>query len=569
MKHHLVTRWLAIVLAMALSLSSPALYANSGRTPLQAENGMVSSSSQLASDVGSNILQQGGNAIDAAVATAFALAVTWPSAGNIGGGGFMIYHGEDGHATAFDFREKAPLAATERMYINDDDEVVNNHRSLLSVGVPGTVAGMYKAHQELGQLPWALLVQPAIDLARSGIPITGALRNGFQRNQSYWEEYPSSGAVFLKEDGSQYSLGDTWRQPDLADTLELIRDHGRDGFYRGQNAERLVRFMEDNGGIITEEDLARYEAIEREPIRSTYRGHEIIGMPPPSSGGVTMAQMFNILEGFDLTEMGHNSADYLHVLTESMRRAYANRAEHLGDSDFNPDLPLERMLSKDYADTLRASIDMDRASESEPMDFANRYESEDTTHYSVVDEEGNMVSVTYTLEQSYGSRIVVEGGGYLLNNEMGDFNPYPGDTNEFGRIGTPPNLIAPEKRMLSSMSPTIVAQDGKPLMAIGSPGGRTIINTTMQVILNVIDHGMNVAEAIESPRIHHQWLPDVTSFENRGFSPDTIGLYEEKGHELRRRGTQGSAMGVYHNRESGLYLGGADSRSGDSAVVGY
>lgn len=569
MKQHLVTRWLAMAMALALSLTSPALYADPGRTPLRAENGMVSSTSRLASDVGADILRKGGNAVDAAVATAFALAVTWPSAGNIGGGGFMVYHGEDGHTTTFDFREKAPLAATERMYINEDGEVENNHRSLLSVGVPGTVAGMYKAHQELGQLPWALLVQPAIDLARNGIPITWALYSGFQRNQSYWEEYPSSGEVFLKQDGSQYELGDTWYQPDLAATLELIRDHGHDGFYRGENAQRLARFMEDNGGIITEEDLARYEAIEREPIRSTYRGYEIIGMPPPSSGGVTMAQMFNILEGFDLAEMGHNSADYLHVLTEAMRRAYANRAEHLGDADFNPDMPLERLLSKDYAATLRASIDMDQASESEPMDFANRYESEDTTHYSVVDSEGNMVSVTYTLEQSYGSRIVAGGGGYLLNNEMGDFNPFPGDTNESGRIGTPPNLIAPEKRMLSSMSPTIVALDGKPLMAIGSPGGRTIINTTMQVILNVIDHDMNVAEAIESPRIHHQWLPDVTSFENWGFSPDTIRLYEDKGHELRRRGTQGSAMGVYHSPETGLYLGGADSRSGDSAVVGY
>lgn len=569
MKHHLVTRWLAITLAVALSLTSPALYGDPGRTPLRAENGMVSSTSRLASDVGADILKQGGNAVDAAVATAFALAVTWPSAGNIGGGGFMVYHGNDGHTTTFDFREKAPLAASERMYINEDGEVENNHRSLLSVGVPGTVAGMYKAHQELGRLPWASLVQPAIQLARNGIPVTWAMYNGFQRNQSYWEEYPSSGEVFLKPDGSPYQPGDTWYQTDLAATLELIRDNGRDGFYRGENARRLARFMEENGGIITEEDLARYEAIEREPIRSTYRGYEIIGMPPPSSGGVTMAQMFNILEGFDLTAMGHNSADYLHVLTEAMRRAYANRAEHMGDPDFNPDMPLERLLSKEYAATLRASIDMDRASESEPMDFANRYESEDTTHYSVVDLGGNMVSVTYTLEQSYGSRIVAEGGGYLLNNEMGDFNPYPGDTNEFGRIGTPPNLIAPEKRMLSSMSPTIVAQDGRPLMAIGSPGGRTIINTTMQVILNVIDHGMNVAEAIESPRIHHQWLPDVTSFEAWGFSPDTIRLYVEKGHALRRRGNQGSAMGVYHDRDSGLYLGGADSRSGDSAVIGY
>jgi len=569
MKQHAITRWLSIVVAVALSLTAPALYADGGRTPLRSENGIVSSSSRPASEVGAYILEQGGNAVDAAVATGLALAVTWPTAGNIGGGGFMVFHGEDGHATTFDFREKAPLAATERMYINEDGEVENNHRSLLSVGVPGTVAGLYKAHQELGRLPWAALVQPAIDLARNGIPITWALYSGFQRNHSFWEQYPSSGEVFLKQDGSPYEPGDIWYQPDLANTLELIRDHGHDGFYRGENAERLARFMGHNGGLITEEDLARYEAIEREPIRSTYRGYEIIGMPPPSSGGVTVAQILHILEGFELTEMGHNSADYLHVLTEAMRRGFANRAEHLGDADFNPDMPLDRLLSKEYAATLRASIDMDHASESEPTDFANRYESEDTTHYSVVDEEGNMVSVTYTLEQGYGSRIVAEGGGYLLNNEMGDFNPYPGDTNESGRIGTPPNLIAPEKRMLSSMSPTIVARDGKPLMAAGSPGGRTIINTSLQLVLNVIDHDMNVAEAIEAPRIHHQWLPDVTSFEARGFSPDTIRLYREKGHELRMRGSQGSAMGVYHDRETGLFLGGADSRSGDSAAVSY
>lgn len=568
MKMKLFHRSIALLLCVALSTS---LYATSGRTPLRAENGVIASASLTASEIGVEIMKQGGNAVDAAIATAFALAVTWPTAGNIGGGGFMVYHGEDGHATTFDFREKAPLAASERMYLGMDGLVVNNanHRTLLSVGVPGTVAGLYKAHQELGSLPWADLVEPAVALARDGIPITYALYSGFRQNQSFWDQYPSSAKVFLKADGSPYELGDTWVQPDLAATLELIQTQGHDGFYKGENAKRLADFMAANGGIITEEDLAKYEAVEREPIRGTYRGYEIISMPPPSSGGVALVEMLNILEGFDLAAAGHNSAQYLHLLTEAMRRAYADRAEHLGDPDFNESMPLDHLLDKEYAATLRATIDPNRASVSDEREFANIYESEDTTHFSVVDKDGNMVSLTYTLENGYGSRIVAEGGGYLLNNEMGDFNAVPGVTNRDGQIGTPPNLIAPEKRMLSSMSPTIVAQDGKPLMAVGSPGGRTIINTTMQLILNVIDHGMNIAEAMEAGRIHHQWLPDVTSMEERSFSPDTIRLYEAMGHETRVRGRQGSAMGVYHDRENGLFLGGADSRVGDSGAAGY
>ncbi|MDP1932078.1 MAG: gamma-glutamyltransferase [Gammaproteobacteria bacterium] len=568
MKMKLFHRSIALLLCVVLSTS---LYASSGRTPLRVENGVIASASLTASEVGVEIMKKGGNAMDATIATAFALAVTWPTAGNIGGGGFLVYHGEDGHATTFDFREKAPLAASERMYLGMDGQVVNNanHRGLLSVGVPGTVAGLYKAHQELGSLPWADLVAPAVALARDGIPITYALYSGFRQNQSFWDEYPTSARVFLKADGSPYELGDTWVQPDLAATLELIQMHGHDGFYRGENAKRLADFMAANGGIITEEDLARYEAVEREPIRGTYRGYEIISMPPPSSGGVALVEMLNILEGFDLAAAGHNSAQYLHLLTEAMRRAYADRAEHLGDPDFNESMPLDHLLDKDYAARLRATIDPNRASVSDEREFANIYESEDTTHFSVVDKDGNMVSLTYTLENAYGSRIVAEGGGYLLNNEMGDFNAVPGVTNRTGQIGTPPNLIAPEKRMLSSMSPTIVAQDGKPLMAVGSPGGRTIINTTMQLILNVIDHGMNIAEAMEAGRIHHQWLPDFTSMEERSFSPDTIRLYEAMGHETRVRGRQGSAMGVYHDRENGLFLGGADSRVGDSGAAGY
>lgn len=546
-------------------------FSEGGRTPLRVKNGIVTSASRLASEAGLGALEQGGNAVDAAVATAFALAVTWPTAGNIGGGGFLVYHGDDGHATTFDFREKAPLAATERMYLGLDGSIVDdsNHSGALAIGVPGTVAGLYKAHQELGSLPWADLVAPAVKLARDGIPISYALYSSFSNNKNRLGQYPSSAAKFYKADGSLYELDDTWRQPDLAHTLELIQNNGADGFYKGENAARLAGFMADVGGLITEEDLLRYEAQEREPIRGTYRGYDIVSMPPPSSGGVALVQMLNILEGFDLASMGHNSADYLHVVTEAMRRAYADRAEHLGDPDFNEGMPLQRLMDKDYAETLRASIDMDKASESSPKDFAQRYESEETTHFSIVDKEGNMVSMTYTLEYGYGSGIVVAGGGYLLNNELGDFNPIPGVTTESGLIGTPPNLVEPEKRPLSSMTPTIVAKGGKPIFTAGSPGGRTIINTTLQLILNVIDHEMNIAQSVEAGRIHHQWLPDVTSVEAGGLSPDTIRLYKEKGHSVTERGRQGAAMAVYHDRANGLFEGSADSRRGDSAAVGY
>ena len=546
-------------------------FSEGGRTPLRVKNGIVTSASRLASDAGVSALKQGGNAVDAAITTAFALAVTLPSAGNIGGGGFMVYHGEDGHATTFDFREKAPLAANERMYLGLDGNVIDNsnHIGMLAIGVPGTVAGLWKAHQELGSLPWADLVAPAVKLAREGIPLSYSLYSGFARSKSRFDQYPSTAAKFFKADGSLYELGETWYQPDLAHTLELIQDNGADGFYKGENASRLAGFMVDNGGLITEEDLLKYEAVEREPIRGTYRGYDIVSMPPPSSGGVVLVEMLNILEGYDLSDMGHNSALYLHVLTESMRRAYADRAEHLGDPDFNEGMPLERLLDKDYASNLRGSIDMDQASKSDPNGFAEPYESEETTHFSVVDKDGNMVSMTYTLEFGYGSGIVVEGGGYLLNNEMGDFNAVPGVTNTRGLIGTAANLVAPEKRMLSSMTPTIVAKDGRPVFTAGSPGGKTIINTTLQLILNVVDHDMNIAESVEAGRIHHQWLPDVTSMETGSLSLDTIELYEARGHRFRERAAQGAVMAVFYDRVNKLFEGASDSRRGDGAAVGY
>ena len=568
-------RTLALCVSIALVVFAP-LAAQSGRMAAPSRGGMVVSSHYLASEAGQEILNQGGNAVDAAVATAFALAVTLPSAGNVGGGGFLVYHGADGEVTTFNFREKAALAATERMYLGDNGEVRDNsnHIGLLAVGVPGTVAGMWKAHQRLGRLPWADLVEPAIRLAEDGMPSTWAMQNWLRSLPGREGPlYDATREAFLKDGVRLYAPGETFRQPDLAETLRRIRSDGHDGFYRGRTAKLLAGFMAEHGGLITEEDLARYEADELTPIHGTYRGYDVYSMPPPSSGGTGIVEMLNILEGYDLAEIGHNSALYLHLLTESMRRSYADRALHLGDPKFNPEMPIDRLTSKEYAGLLRASIDMERASRSDSAAFngAFLHESEETTHYSVVDSEGNAVAVTYTLEFGYGSSIVVPGAGFLLNNELGDFNAVPGRTNSRGTIGTPPNLVAPEKQPLSSMTPTIVARDGRPVLAIGSPGGRTIINTTLQVVLNVVDHGMTGSQfgrAIESPRIHHQWPPDVTSFEEWGFSPDTKRLYEGLGHATRTRGGQGQAMGIYIDWDTGLRWGASDSRAFDGGARG-
>lgn len=560
-----------ILLFLLISFS---LSAQSGRTPAPARKGMVVSSHYLASQVGQQILADGGNAVDAAIGTAFALAVTLPSAGNIGGGGFLVYHGAEGKVTSFNFREKAPLAATADMYLDENGNIRDNtnHDGPLSVGVPGTVAGLWLAHQRLGSKPWPELVQPAIELAEQGFPSTWAMQ-GILRfyQQVEGPEYEAAKKVFLKKGTGLYEPGELWKQPDLAATLKRIQRDGRDGFYKGETARLIADFMRKHGGIITEKDLEKYEAAEQEPIHGAYRGYDIYAMAPPSSGGVALVEMLNILEGFNLKEAGHNSALYLHLLTEAMRRAYADRAQYLGDPLFNPDMPVERLISKDHAETLRNTIGLFMASPSDSSRFNQALmvaESEETTHFSVVDQEGNAVSLTYTLEYGYGSRLVVEGAGFLLNNEMGDFNPVPGVTNTRGQIGTKPNLVAPEKRMLSSMTPTIVARGGKPVLVIGSPGGRTIINTVLQVVLNVIDHGMNIGQAIEAGRIHHQWLPDVTSFEEFSISPDTRRLYEMMGHRIRFRGEQGSAMGIFIDQEKGLIYGTADSRDFDGRAVG-
>ena len=569
--HHSKFRTFFVAAVGSFALLASVVLEAASSHPVRGKNGIVSSSSAIASEVGIEILKQGGNAVDAAIATAFTMAVTWPTAGNIGGGGFLVYHGADGEATAFDFREKAPLAATQTMYLDADGNVRDNsnHDGILAVGVPGTVAGMELAHRRLGSLPWEELLQPAIDLAQYGMPISFHLHDSFKRHKSSWDRYPSSANIFLKEDGSYYEPGDIWKQPDLARTLMRVQKNGSDGFYAGETAELIATFMRENGGIITLEDLEKYRAVEREPIRGTYRGYDIVSMPPPSSGGTVMLQMLNILEGYDLSSIGHNSALYLHLLTEAMRRGYADRANFLGDADFNEDMPVAMMTSKEHAARQRATIDLNRASPSDPARFAQIYESEDTTHFSVVDGNGNMVALTYTLEQGYGSKIVVEGAGFLLNNEMGDFNARPGVTDESGWIGTDANLIRPEQRMLSSMSPTVVAKDGVPLFATGTPGGKTIINTTMQTILNVIDFDMNIAEALAAGRIHHQWLPDRTEVETKLFTADTLGLYTIRGHTLEESSGIGSAMMVYRDPETGVLSGAADPRAEDGGVAAY
>ena len=567
MRHH------CAIVFTALILFSGSAQAQSGRIPVAADSGMVVSSHYLASEAGMEILRSGGNAVDAAIATAFALAVTLPSAGNIGGGGFLVFHGADGYVTTFNFREKAPLAATETMFLGPDGEIIDNsnHEGPLSVGVPGTVSGLWLAHQRLGTMDWATLVEPAVRLATEGFPSTRAmqwfLKQLAQRSDPL---YAATRHAFLKDGTDVFKPGEIWKQPDLATSLARIRDHGHDGFYKGETARLLSEFMARHGGLITMEDLTLYKAEELPPVHGSFGEYDIYSMSPPSSGGVALITMLNILEGYDLTSLGHNSAQYLHLLTEAMRRAFADRAEHLGDPNFNPNMPLERLISKAHADQLRATINEEYASESDPEELSQLYlsmESEETTHLSVVDAAGNAVSLTYTLEHSYGSQIVADGTGFLLNNEMGDFNPVPSNTNLSGRIGTPPNLVAPQKRMLSSMTPTIVAKDGKPLIVVGSPGGRTIINTVLQIILNVTNFEMDIAQAVEAARIHHQWLPDITNFESWGISPDTRTLYEAKGHRVRYRSSQGRAHCIMI-QGSTLY-GAADSRSYDGRAIGF
>lgn len=531
---------------------------------------MVVSDHKLASAVGAEILKKGGNAIDASVATAFALAVTHPQAGNIGGGGFIVYFSSAGNTTTIDFREKAPLKATPDMFLDENGQLINgsNHEGLKSVGVPGTVAGLYLAHQKYGKLPWKDLVQPAVELAENGFELSYTLADHAKRFRENGKiEFMAQ--FFNNANGQPTQMGEIWKQPALALTLKRIRDKGKDGFYKGETAKEIAQHMKENGGIITKKDLKKYEAIERKAVHGTYKGYDIYSMPPPSSGGVALIEMMNLMELVNFDEAEFNSTAYVHLVAEAMRRAYADRAEHLGDPDFNPNMPINKLMSKDFAEKRFTSINMERASVSDATKFGQLYDGTNTTHFSVIDKAGNAVSLTYTLEHSYGSKLGSPKLGFIFNNEMGDFNPQPGFTNSGWLIGTNPNTIVPEKRMLSSMTPTIVAKDGKPYLIIGTPGGRTIINTVFQTVLNVLEFGMPVDKAIEAMKIHHQWMPDVLTYEVGLLSPDTRKALEKMGHKLSKRSNLGRLMGIQVDTKNKVYIGASDSSSPDGGAVGY
>jgi gamma-glutamyltranspeptidase/glutathione hydrolase len=539
--------------------------------PVVARSGMVSGPEQLAAEVGAQILRQGGNAVDAAVATGFALAVTYPSAGNLAGGGFMLIHLADGNQqTLIDYRESAPAGASRDMFLDANGALDHDREyfSLQAAGVPGTVAGLLYALEHYGTLSREQVLAPAIALAAEGIPVTFPLYFELGASAERMRKNPAAARVFFRSDGSPYALGDTWRQPDLAWTLGRISAHGADDFYRGEVAQRIAAEMAAGGGLITAQDLATYKVVEREPLRGTYRDFAIVSTPPPSSGGVHIVQMLNILEGYDLKAMGHNSAAYLHHLTESMKLAYADRSQYLGDPDFGA-VPVAQLTDKAYAARQRQRIDSARATPSKDIAPGRLIggESEDTTHYSVADRFGNVVSNTYTLNFSFGSHIVVPGTGMLLNNEMADFATSPGNPNAFGLVQGESNKIEPGKRPLSSMSPTIVFRDGKPWLATGSPGGSVIITTVLQMVLNAMEFDMNVATAAAEPRIHHQWMPDELKMEE-GFSPDTVRLLNEMGQPVnlaqRTSGRTNSIM-----LEDGWLLGSTDTRRPGGWVAGY
>jgi gamma-glutamyltranspeptidase/glutathione hydrolase len=536
-----------------------------------AKNGMVVSDNSIASQVGVDIFKKGGNAIDATVATAFALAVTHPAAGNIGGGGFIVYMPANGEVTTVDFREKAPLTAHPKMFQDKKGELIPgaNHQGALSVGVPGTVAGLYLAHQKYGKLPWKDLVQPSIDLAKNGFPLQWGLYHEARWIEGWKTKSDFINNYFRNEKGALIQPNEIWKQPALANTLTHIRDKGRDGFYKGEVAKGIADFMKKNGGMITEKDLLKYEAIERAPVKGTYKDFDIYSMAPPSSGGVTLIAMMNLMEQADLSLIEFNSTEYVHLVAETMKRAYADRAEYLGDPDFNENMPLERLLSKEHAKQRFANLDMTKASKSDSSKFGHPYDGTSTTHFSVIDKEGNSVSLTYTLEHSYGAAIGSEQLGFIFNNEMGDFNPVPGQTTSSGQIGSDPNIIAPEKRMLSSMTPTIIAKDGKPYLIIGTPGGRTIINTVFQTVLNVLAYNMPLDKAVESMKIHHQWLPDEIRYEADKLSPDTRRALEAMGHKTREVYQLGRMMGILIDEKEGVLIGVSDSSSSNGAAVGY
>ena len=556
---------------LLLSFFLTSIFYNSYSQLTKKKNGMVVSDSKLDSEIGVKILKSGGNAVDASIASAFALAVTYPAAGNIGGGGFVVYfNAEKESVTTIDFREKAPLKSYEKMYVDETGQFQTKKSSygIRSIGVPGTVDGLYHFHKKYGKLPWKVLIQPSIDLSKDGFKMTNGLFNSI-KNQNFHQSKKYLKTYFNNKNGNLVKPGELWIQESLSKTLTAIRDNGRDGFYKGWVADEIVNFMKKNNGLIDHNDLIKYKSTERIPVRGNYRGFEVFSMPPPSSGGITLISMLNILENEDFKKIKLNSTMFIHLLVETMKIGFYNRAKYLGDPDFNPNIPIDSLLSKNYSKIMFKSINKKKASKSDPNVLNKNSESDQTTHISVIDKNGSSVSLTYTLEESFGSGIGTNKLGFLFNNEMGDFNPVPGLTDKFGLIGTKPNTIAPGKRMLSSMTPTIVTKNMKPYLIIGSPGGRTIINTVLQSIINTIDYNMNLDEAIEASKFHHQWLPDKIIFEKSKFSSETLNDLSKMGHDFNFTTRLGNLMGIIYDEKENIFKGATDSASSDGAAIGY
>ncbi|MCW9709004.1 gamma-glutamyltransferase [Fodinibius salsisoli] len=559
--------YLCLIFLFVLSNYS---YAQVG-TANQYEHAVVVSAEKHASQVGKQILRQGGNAVDAAVAVQFALAVTLPRAGNIGGGGFMVIHLADGTDRTLDFREQAPLKAGPDMYIRDGEYVPKLSREgALAAGVPGVVDGMVEALEEYGNLSLAETIQPAIELARKGYPLSYAQAEVLNEYDGVLQKYAGSTRYFVPSDTTQdWQEGDLFQQTDLAQTLQRIATDGREGFYEGKTADLIVAEMQENGGLISHKDLKNYKSVWREPVKASMNGYDLHIMPPPSSGSIAISQILDMLRPYDLQEMGFNSAKYVHTVTETMRRAFADRAHFLGDPDF-VDIPQKKLLSDSYNEERMQSFSWDKASSSDDVGHGNipfRYESPETTHYSVVDEHGNAVSVTTTLNGNFGSKVAVSGAGFFLNNEMDDFTAKPGEPNMFGLIQGKANAIEPQKRMLSSMSPAIVTQNDSVRMVLGAAGGPRIITATLHNFLNMAVFEMSPQQAISAPRFHHQWMPDKLFYEKFGLSPDTRAILNDKGHILDPSGGLGRAHTIFIDAK-GMKFGAADPR-GDGAARGY
>ena len=563
-------------LLLVLVIINASLLGVAAREPVRGKHGMVASTNDLASRVGVEIMKRGGNAVDAAIAIAFALTVTHPAAGNLGGGGFMMIRLKDGRSTAIDYREMAPAAAHRNVYLDKNGNLIEGEGGSLvgyrAAGVPGTVRGMELALKKYGsgKLTWSQLIEPARQLAANGFSVSHSLAHSLYASREYLSQYAESKRIYLRN-GRFYNEGELFRQPELAATFARLQRSGPNEFYEGETARLIAADMKRNNGLMTLEDLHGYVAKERTPLRGNYRGYEIISMPPPSSGGAVLIEMLNILEGYDLSKFNALSSERYHLMAEAMRRAFADRAEYMGDSDFVK-VPIAGMIDKAYATRLRSTINTDRASSSAEVRAGRPagYESEETTHFTVVDGEGNAVANTYTLNNSYGSAAMAKGTGLLLNDEMDDFAAKPGTPNMYGLIQGERNAVAPKKRPLSAMTPTIVLRkDGSFWFTVGSPGGPTIINTVLCVITNVIDYDMNIQEAIDAPRIHHQWLPDELVGEPSGFSSDTQRALTSRGHTLAKLRYLGDAEGIMIEEKTGVRLGATDPRRSDGLAVGY